>query len=269
MVPFKQICKNAVTFVNNNSSTFLTGFAVSGVVGSVILAAKISPKANDILENKRKSMESLEADKPDMDEVDYKEARKRINICFAKDMAKVCWPLVATMGLTIASIVGAHRIDTRKQAALAATLTLTEDRLKSYTEKTKEVLGEKKEQKLKDDICKDKIKETPMKDVLETGKGDVLCLDAISGRYFKCNADFIRNRVNTLNQRLLSEMWIPLNDLYYELNLPSIKIGKDIGWNINHDGLIELNFSSGLTDDDIPVLVLDYMVEPRYDYRSY
>lgn len=269
MVPFKQICKNVVSFASRNSSTILTGIAVSGVVGSVILAAKISPKANDILENKRKSMEDLEKDKDDIAEEDYKEARRRINICFAKDMAKATWPLVATMGITITSIIGAHKIDIRKQAALAATLSLTEDRLKKYTEKTKEVLGEKKEQKIKDDICKSKIKETPIKDILETGKGDVLCLDAISGRYFKCNADFIRNRVNVLNQRLLSEMWIPLNDLYYELNLPGIKIGNDIGWNINHDGLIELDFSSGLTDDDIPVLVLDYMVEPRFDYKSY
>ena len=48
-----------------------------------------------------------------------------------------------------------------------------------------------------------------------------------------------------------------------------IKIGEDIGWNVNNDGLISVDFTSALTEDEKPVLVLDYLVEPRFDYRTY
>ena len=268
MVPIKTLWRRTVRYMTDHGSTVLACVAVSGVVMTAGAAIKAAPKAQMILEAKKESMENLEKDKADMPEEEYKKIRKDIYKHFAKDMAKACWPLAATMGVTIGSIIGMHKIDTRKQAALAATLSLTEGKLKDYQEKVKETVGEKKEQKIRDDISKDKVRETPIKDVMETGHGDVLCLDAVSGRYFKCNADYIRARVNVLNQRLLTEMYIPLNDLYYELHLPNIKIGEDIGWNINQDGLIDLAFSSQLTEDDIPVLVLDYTVEPRFDYRS-
>ncbi|MBP5595636.1 MAG: hypothetical protein J6Y02_09665 [Pseudobutyrivibrio sp.] len=267
-VPIKEMWKGLTGFVNNNSSTILTVIAVSGVFATAAAAIKMTPKATEILENRKRSMEDLNEDKDEMSDEEYKEARKQIYISFAKDMAKVSWPVVLSAGITVTSIIGAHKIDTRKRAALAATLSITESKFKDYREKTKEVLGEKKEQKLRDDICKDKVKSTPTDNVIDTGKGDVLCLDAVSGRYFKCNADFIRNRVNFLNNKLLSEMWISLNELYSELNLPSIRVGEDIGWNINKDGLIEVDFSSQLTEDDRPVLVLDYTVEPRWDYKS-
>ena len=268
MVPIKAALKSASMFLSKNSSTILTCLAVSGVVATTGAAIKITPKAHEVLENKHAAMEHLESDKETMSEEEYKQIRRDIYKAFVIDMTKTCWPVVLSAGVTIASIIGAHTIDTRKKAALAATLSLTENKLKDYQEKVKETVGEKKEQKIRDDIARDKVRNTPIKDVMETGHGDVLCLDAVSGRYFKCNADYIRARVNVLNQRLLTEMYIPLNDLYYELHLPNIKIGEDIGWNINQDGLIDLAFSSQLTEDDIPVLVLDYTVEPRFDYRS-
>ena len=268
MVPIKTLWKSATKQVMNHGSTVLACVAVSGVVLTAGVAIKVAPKAHEILENKREAMEKLEEDRDSMTAEEYKKIRKDIYKAFAKDIAKACWPLAASIAVTTGSIIGMHKLDTRKSAALAATLSLTEGKLKDYQDKVKETVGEKKEQKIRDEIARDKVRETPIKDIMETGHGDVLCLDAVSGRYFKCNADYIRARVNVLNQRLLSEMYIPLNDLYYELHLPNIKIGEDIGWNINQDGLIDLAFSSQLTENDIPVLVLDYTVEPRFDYRS-
>jgi hypothetical protein len=62
------------------------------------------------------------------------------------------------------------------------------------------------------------------------------------------------------------EMYISLNEFYYEIGLNPISIGDDIGWNIDR-GYIELNFSSQLTDDGNPCLVIDYQVAPRYEYN--
>lgn len=270
MVSIKAVAKNVLNLASKNSSTILAGLSIVGVGGAIFGAIKATPKAMDILKNKEEAVNALDSDfdNEEINAEQYKEARKRIYISFTKDMIKVWWPVALSGFATIACIVGSHTIDKRRQAALAAALSMTESRLKEYQDKVTETLGEKKEQKIRDAIAKDKIDANVPKeeDIVSTGHGDVLCYDAISGRYFKSNADFIRNRVNVLNQRLLSEMWIPLNDLYYELDMPRIKLGDDLGWNISDDGLIELDFSSQLSEDEKPVLVLDYCVEPRFDY---
>lgn len=272
MIPIKTAFANVMKLASKNSSTILTVVAATGVGATVYATFKATPKATKILEIKREAIENLESDlKAEVitEEV-YKSTRRSIYIQFAKDMSKALLPVIGAAGITITAIIGSHTIDKRRQAALAAALTITEDKLKDYQDKVKETIGERKEQKVRDAIAGDKVAGNPPveKEIISTGKGDVLCYDAMSGRYFTCNADYIRSRVNVLNQRLLSEMWMSLNDLYYELNLPTIKIGDDIGWNINNDGLIEVCFSSQLTEDDKPVLVLDYDVEPRFDYRT-
>lgn len=270
MVSLKTVAKNVMSLASKNSSTILAGLAIAGVGGTIFGTIKATPKAMEILKRKDKALDMVAEDleNGEINAEQLKEERKRIYISYTKDMIRIWWPVALSGFATIACIVGSHTIDKRRQAALAAALSMTESRLKEYQDKVTETLGEKKEQKIRDAIAKDKIDANVLKeeDIISTGHGDVLCYDAISGRYFKSNADFIRNRVNVLNQRLLSEMWIPLNDLYYELDIPRIKLGDDLGWNISDDGLIDLDFSSQLSEDEKPVLVLDYCIEPRFDY---
>lgn len=61
------------------------------------------------------------------------------------------------------------------------------------------------------------------------------------------------------------EIYISLNDLYFELGLDNIKLGDELGWNIDK-GYIDINFSSQLDANGTPCLVLDYRVAPVYDY---
>jgi len=49
--------------------------------------------------------------------------------------------------------------------------------------------------------------------------------------------------------------------------LRATAIGDDLGWNID-DGLIDLEFSSQLAEDETPCLVIGYRVAPRYDFRT-
>lgn len=269
-IPFKGAVKTLIRATSKNSPTILAGMAIVGVCGTAFGVYKATLKAVDVIDNKNESLDDLEDDRDEMSEEDFKAERKRIYISFTKDMIRLYWPSALCGIVTIISIIGSRKIDARRQAALTAALTMTENRLKEYQDKVVETVGERKEQKIRDSINADKVyQNSPVEEsIISTGKGDVLCLDAVSGRYFRCNADFIRNRINVLNERLLSEMYIPLNDLYYELNLPTIKLGDDIGWNVSNDGLIRVDFTSTLTDDDKPVLVLDYAVEPRFDYRT-
>ena len=64
---------------------------------------------------------------------------------------------------------------------------------------------------------------------------------------------------------MLSERYVSLNDFNYEIGLEMLNYGDDIGWNVDR-GFIDIMFSSKLTDDNEPCLVIDYLVEPKKDY---
>lgn len=64
----------------------------------------------------------------------------------------------------------------------------------------------------------------------------------------------------------LEEMYVTLNDFYYELGLDGTKMGDMLGWSIDK-GYIDLAFSSQLDANGTPCLVIDYQVAPVYDYQ--
>lgn len=165
-------------------------------------------------------------------------------------------------------MIGASSANAKRNAALATAYTLSESTLRDYQKKVVETIGEKKEQSVRDAVAKDRIEKTPVttREVIVTEKGNALCLDYVSGRYFRSDRDTINRAINELNRRLRDEMYISLNDFYYELGLSSTGLGDQLGWNIDN-GYIEPDFSSQLADDGTPCLVISYLVEPRYDYR--
>ena len=88
------------------------------------------------------------------------------------------------------------------------------------------------------------------------------CPDDIS----KSDRDKITRVMNELNRQMRDEMYVTLNDSYYELGLDGTKMGDMLGWNIDK-GYIDLAFSSQLDANGTPCLVIDYQVAPVYDYQ--
>ena len=145
--------------------------------------------------------------------------------------------------------------------------TLSESTLKEYQEKVVETIGEKKEQSIRDSVSKDKMVKNPVREVILTESGgNTICYDVLSGRYFKSDRDKITRVMNELNRQMRDEMYVTLNDFYYELGLDGTKMGDILGWNIDK-GYIDLAFSSQLDANGTPCLVIDYQVAPVYDYQ--
>ena len=234
---------------------------VFGLVTTTVMAIEATPKA----------LELLEAEK-DRIYKDWDGPREEIVLSNKTilDLTYKCYIPTAVMGsLTVACIIGANSINLRRNAALATVYSLTEATLKEYQSKVVSTIGEVKEKAIKDEIAKDKIeKNKPKKsNVVITGKGDTLCYDSISGRYFKSDIEKIKSSVNELNRDLLYEMFVSLNDVYYALGLSNIKMGDQMGWHIDN-GMILFDYSSQLTEDGVPCLVIDYLISPRFDYRD-
>jgi hypothetical protein len=153
---------------------------------------------------------------------------------------------------------------------LAAAYTLSETARIDYKKKVAEVVGEKKEREVRDAIAKDKIERDPVesKEIILTEKGETRCYDSLSGRYFKSDIDILNKAVNELNRRMIDQSYMSLNDYYYEIGLPDIKIGDMLGWRVDQ-GLIGLDFSAQLSNDGVPCLVVDFEDAPKYDFDKW
>ena len=259
-----QMAKTIQNTLTKHSPEILTGIGIAGMVTTTILAVRATPKALSIIEQERYNR------KIDREHgVDERFAPEKVS---KTDAVKLCWkcyiPAAATGTLSIACLIGASSVNARRNAALATAYTLSETALKEYQEKVVEAVGEKKEHAIHDAIAKDRIERDPVnnKEVIITEKGNTLCYDAVSGRYFYSDIDKIKKVVNELNYRMMDEMYISVNDLYSEIGLSLISIGDDLGWNIER-GLIDLHFSTQLAEDDRPCLVINYLVAPRYNYK--
>ena len=70
----------------------------------------------------------------------------------------------------------------------------------------------------------------------------------------------------SLSLSMLSEQYVSLNDLYYAIGLPDIKLGEALGWNIDK-GYIDVQFGTHLAANGTPCLVLAFNVAPQYGYN--
>jgi len=254
---FQQGSKIVGRGINRNSPAILTSLGVAGLVSTVVLAVAATPKVLLMIEEEEKYAEEYGITNPDG------------SLTLTKlEIVKLVWkeyiPTALMASATIACIVGSHSISSRRTAALAGLYSLTETSLKEYKEKVRETLGEKKAEKIEDDIAQDKLKSNPVneKAVVITGRGDFLCYEEYSGRYFRSNIEDIRRTENSFNAKLLREGWMSINQFYDMLGLDDIQTGNEIGW-IAQQALVDLRFTTKLAKGDEPCLVLEYRVKPR------
>lgn len=243
-----------------HSPEILTGIGIAGMLSTTVFAVRATPKALMLIEEKKRE-KKFAGEQPELTKV---------------EVIKVAWkpyiPAAVTGAASVACLVGASSVNARRNAALAAAYALSETTLADYKEKVIETLGEKKAQEVKDAIAKDKIENDPVspKEIVITDKGETLFYESLSGRYFKSDYEAIRSAVNTLNEQLLLDEYISLNEFYEAIGLDSIEpLGEQLKWRVRPDssdkGLIQLDFSSQLTDDMTPCAVIGFSNPPKYD----
>lgn len=227
---------------SEHSPGILMGFGITGVVATVVLSVKATPKALILLED---------AEKEKGEELTKTE------------MVKVAWkpyiPVLISGGVSISCLIGANSANNKRNAALAAAYKISETALADYREKVIETIGEKKEKTVRDKVAQKRVESNPSSknSIIINNNGNTLCYETVLGRYFKSDIDKIKKTVNELNSRMLREGYISLTDFYNEIGLTPTPISDDLGWNVDN-GLIEVYFSSQLADDGTPCIVVDY-----------
>lgn len=231
----------------------LSGVGIAGMLTGVVFAITATPKALKLIEEK-------------------KEAEKR-NILTKTEVVQTTWkcyiPTIVSVVVSAGLIITANSIHNKRMAALAAAYTISDTAFKTYKNKIVETIGEKKEKDIRDAINQDEVnndKENFM--VIDTGKGDTLFKDKLSGRYFRSSVTAVDNAINEFNDELNTtyELFTPLNSLYAYLGLPDIVLGRDNGYSSSKDGLLrKIDDGSWITaPNGEPCKVLEFYTEPRY-----
>lgn len=244
MLDVSKTLKGVGSFISHNSTHILTALGCAGLISTAVLTGTAVPKAIRILDQYDKDLTELEK---------------------FKHTWQVYIPAGVVGATSIACIVGANTVNAKRNAALAALYSISQTSFADYREKVVDEIGKIKETKIKDEIAQDTIVKNPVGDrsVILTGKGDVLCYDKLSDRYFTSSYETIRQKVNDLNYDLLSDMWLDLNDLYYALGLPEAKLGNLMGFDLEK-GKIEVDYSTALDPHGTPCLVIDTVVYPKH-----
>ena len=249
----KTLIRGTRKFISDHSPEILTGIGIAGMITTTILAVRETPKALRII-----------------DEATYDKGEALT----AMETVKACWkcyiPAVTTGAASVACIIGASSVHSRRNTALATAYKLSETAFSEYKEKVIESIGEKKEKAIKEKIEEARIEKNPVSksEVIITNTGNTLCYEYFSGRYFYSDIDKIKKAVNEINRRMTYDNYVSLSEFYDELDLDHTQVSDEMGWNLD-DGLIEVTFGSHISDDGRPCIVVNYAKAPRYDFSRY
>jgi hypothetical protein len=239
----------------DNSPTILTVIGATGTLVTAYLTGKATFKAAELIR-----------------EVESRAGTAEDGWPVIKERGKLVWklyiPAASTAFFTVGAIVCANRIGMRRAAALAAAVSISERAFEEYREKIAQKLGKAKEQAARDEIAQDRVTNNPvgLREVILTSGGSVLCYDAYTGRYFLSDVESLKKAQNDLNYRILHDYYASLSDFYDLIGLPPTSMSGEVGW--NSDKMLELEFSTVLSEDNRPCIVIDLKVVPiRNFYR--
>lgn len=250
--------KNVKMAVSEHSPEILTGLGIAGMITTTVLAVKATPKALELIEDRK-------------DELDIYPTEKLPPVETVKATWKCYIPAAVTGVTSVACLIGASSVNAKRNAALATAYNLAATSLTEFKEATREVVGEKKEQLIRNKVAEERINKEPVNQsaIIVSGNGNTRCFDSITKQRFTSDIEKIRKAVNDLNRRMVNgEDYISLNEFYAEIGVDQVSIGDELGWSVAK-GLIELDFSAQLDNDGVPCIYVDYVVVPKRGFNSF
>lgn len=238
-------------FVKEHSPEILISTGVVGMVTSSVLAVRATPKALELMEDKKGELGVTYLTKKEIVETTWKQYIPAVGI---GTISAACIMLGTTKNI-------------KRNTALATVYAISENTLKEYQRKTREIVGEEKAREIDREVAKARVREKTVIQVRDseyvnsTGNGDNLIYDSLSGRYFRSSMNAIESAVNAVNKSMLDEYTVSLNDFYNELNIPTIGVGNYLGWRSDKE-MLEITFDSDVDVNGNPFLILSYYTRP-------
>lgn len=290
-------------FIKGHGSLILTILSGAGLIGSVILTAKQTPKAERELQEELhwkihhrvdEMMDEAEANGHGSDEDDwtddehaelYDRAERETQLTVMEKI-KVAGPIYAPvilLGLaTMGCMAGAHILDAKKQAAILSAYAILQQDFKAYRQEIRDEYGEEADRKAWIESQKRvKVLEEEVKR-LEGIKG--VCnfgIATIPGLIFRSDMGNIDLAMLHFNRNLILRGWASLGELYSFLGLPEDQWkfvhkenDEEYGWNAYIDevewgvAFLDYRLTECETKDGEKAYLIDFDVPP-YKIEGY
>ena len=189
--------KPAISVMRSNSPAILAGTAIIGAGVIAYTTYKCTPKYKQA--------------------VDYEEIKTQAPVpkkTKAKIFVKTMWPMMVALLVTCGAIYGSHKINAKRIATLSAAYSIatqkaTEAAEKKAEEFIKDKMGSETAEEYKKEVEaehkeNDKVLNSAnvSNDILETGGGEDLFIDYMTGITFKASAAYIERCVDMINEML-------------------------------------------------------------------
>lgn len=242
--------------IKKHSPEIMLVAGVIGVVGSTVMACKATTKLDDVLEESKEKIDQIKhytehpEELPEGSDYTEEDGKKDLTIVYVQSavkVAKLYAPAVILGGLSIASIVGSHRILNKRNVALAAAYATVDKSFKEYRGRVVERFGKDLDKELRYDIKAKEIEETVVneKGEEEVVKSTVEVVDPNKVSDFariwedgnpgwskdpNHNLIFLKHQQRYANDLLQSRGHLFLNEVYDMLGFPRIPAGNVVGW---------------------------------------
>lgn len=248
----------AKPFIKKNGSAILTGVSVVGVVSTTVAVAKGTTKASLLLAE-------AEAEKGS----ELTRTEKFVNA------APAYIPAMLIGTATIASIFGIHVLNKRQQASLTAAYALLNTTYKEYRAKVVDILGEGADEKILNEVAKDKYNEEKVVSAKDRNEETCLFFDEYRGQYFESTLEAVKDAEYHMNRKLALQDYVELNDFYILINLPETEFGATTGWSSWHSfemygySWIEIRCIEDELEDGTKFYRIAWVISPEIDYLDY
>lgn len=239
---------NLQRFVKKNSSNILTVATAAGMITTIILAVKATPKALELIkaeEDARKIIKTttLYADNQPYTTEVVEEAPKLTPL----EIVKVAWkpyvPAIAMGTLTLTCLFGMNYLNRKTQASLISAYAVLEKSYRQYREKCIEMYNADTDIDIKQKIAKSNFYKN-----IEIEDGKELFFDYTSMQYFESTMDEVKEALDTINETLSDSGFVYLNDFYELLGIPLVDYGYNLGW-FSDIGTLKLDYEKTELDD--------------------
>lgn len=240
---------------------------VGGLVAGgacVFTACKASTKLNAVLDNAKFEIDAVKAAREEgeveirdpetneivVDEYTEDDYKKDITIVYARNalsVAKLYAPAAVLGVASVGLILGSHNIINKRNAALTAAYSVVDKGFKEYRGRVVDRFGEELDRELKYNVRSEEIEETVVneKGKEKTVKKTVQVADpnyySSYARWFNKDCKgwdpspehsltFLKSQEVYANQKLRSQKYLFLNDVYESLGIPKTEAGQMIGW---------------------------------------
>lgn len=240
--------------VKKHSPEILIVAGVIGTVASTVLACKATTKLSTIIDESKSDIEAIHKcseDEKMADQYSQEDAKKDLAIVYAQTglkVAKLYAPAIALGALSITSIVASNQILRKRNVALAAAYATVDKTFKEYRSRVVDRFGEQVDKELRYNIKAKKFeemvtdpetgKEKKVKSTVEVADPSnnpfVMFFDETTSKAYEENDDYnrmtLRATQQLANDKLHTDGYLFLNDVYDALGIQRTKMGQIVGW---------------------------------------